>query len=133
LVISRADLIRSENVRVGHDDVCGKFIENVWSSQKIEWPLHFDFPLDPGEIQRLAQKKVGKLLPKDPTEETTECSGNWRNKSVNNVHGHQMIQHVKLLNHVHLPTLNKRISVSLQHNSIPIFSVVRYQRYRSWN
>jgi hypothetical protein len=63
-------------VRVGHDDVYGKFIENVRSSQKIEWSLYNDLPFNPDQIQRFAQEKVRKLLPKDRTEEATECRGN---------------------------------------------------------
>jgi hypothetical protein len=63
-------------VRVGHGDVCGQFIRDVRCPQKIEWSLHNDFPFHPDEIQRLDQKEVWKLLPKDSTEETTECSGN---------------------------------------------------------
>jgi hypothetical protein len=63
-------------VRVGHGDVCGEFISDVRSSQKIEWSLHFDFPFHPGEVQRLNKREVRKLLPKDPTDDTTAHSGN---------------------------------------------------------
>jgi hypothetical protein len=49
-------------VRVEHGDVSAQFISDVRNSQKIEWPLHFDFPFGPDEIQNFDQKEVRKLL-----------------------------------------------------------------------
>ncbi len=64
-------------MRVGLEyDVCGKFIKNFRNSQKIEWRVHFDLPLDTGQIQKFDQKEVRKLLQKDATEEITVRSGN---------------------------------------------------------